>query len=154
MLVSICIITYKRTEGLKRLLQALNELTFTKIIESPQIETVIVDNDTVGVAAEICQEMAADFRWTLKTDVEHQRGISLLEKELYPSAYIQLLRIIKGIALIVIGIFKLMLGVILGKQAIANALLYIYRGTGTIAGFFTIGYQEYKNVHSDLGVTE
>ena len=75
MLVSICIITYKRKDKLKQLLESLNLLKFEEI-EPPQIEVIVVDNDTEGVVAEVCREVQSKYRWQLKTAVEPQRGIT------------------------------------------------------------------------------
>ena len=49
MKVAICIITFRRQEGLKRLLDSLNRLEF-KQQPAPDLQLVVVDNDSAGLA--------------------------------------------------------------------------------------------------------
>ncbi|MGD1874374.1 MAG: glycosyltransferase family 2 protein [Mastigocoleus sp.] len=304
MLVSICIITYQRPQGLQRLLEKLAKLTFDKVTQ-PNIEVIVVDNDTSGIAKSVCSTIKSDFPWLLKTDVQPQRGItyarnksvslasketdfvaildddevpeefwldellfvqkeydadvvtgpvlphfqsanpphwlikggffelsrdptgtqrqvaftnnvlirgnilrqfnpvfdnrfaitggedsqffmklhknnykivwandaivhdwipetrtnakwilrrgywsrgiySSIEKELYPSIKVQLVRFMKGVALILIGLLTFLPGLFLGKSGVVKALLSIYRGIGTVTGLMGIIYQEYE----------
>ncbi len=313
MLVSICVTTYKRPQGLKRLLQGLAKLTFAKV-ERPDIEVIIIDNHNEGVAVKVCQEIEPSFPWILKTDVESQRGVtygrnkslsladpqtdaiaiidddevpvpnwldellwvqqkydadvvtgpalphfveeeppgwimksgffhpprsqtgesrhvaftnnvliraeilrqynpvfdnrfaltggedsylfmrlyqagykivwsdeaivydwipgdrtkpkwilerarhmwsiqSLIEKELYPSFIVRFIRVLKGIALIMIGIVRLPLTLVFGRQGIFKSLMYIYKGTGTFVGLLGLNRQEYKIVNTDVGLS-
>ena len=75
MLVSICITTYQRPEGLRQLLAAIEQLQFIQI-EPPEIEVVVIDNDAAGLACEFCRQLKSEFKWILTCGIELQRGIS------------------------------------------------------------------------------
>ena len=75
MILSVCLITYKRPQGLRRVLEGLNALTFESMAQ-PEIEVIVVDNDIDGLAARICAEIRPSFNWVLKDSVEAQRGIT------------------------------------------------------------------------------
>lgn len=85
MLIAICVATYKRPEGLKRLLAGLNQLTFS-YIEHPQIEVIVVDNDANRSAEAVCQNVKSDLKWPLKYVTESQRGISYARNKAIVSA--------------------------------------------------------------------
>lgn len=73
--VSICIVTYQRPLGIERLLEGINQLTFTRL-EPPTIEVVVVDNDASGSAREPCKHVETHFKWLLKYDIEPVKGVS------------------------------------------------------------------------------
>ncbi len=86
----------------------------------------------------VLYEPIADKRlslsWVLNRGFWSWSVHSLIEKELYPSFKVQFSRTIKGLALILIGIFSIVPAIFLGKNKIAWALLRIYRGMGTLSG--------------------
>ena len=75
MQVSICVITYKRPEGLTRLLEGLNQLRFSRIPE-PEIDVVLVDNDANQSAHPVYGDIQSRFSHGLTYTVESRRGIS------------------------------------------------------------------------------
>jgi succinoglycan biosynthesis protein ExoM len=75
MLIAICVATYQRPEGLKRLLAGLNQLTFS-YVERPDIEIIVVDNDASKSAQTFCESIKPNLQWQLKYVTESQRGIS------------------------------------------------------------------------------
>ena len=72
--VSICIATYRRPSMLRRLLQSLQALTFSKVNE-PAITIVVVDNDPSLSARPVITEFLCK-RYTLRYRVERRPGIS------------------------------------------------------------------------------
>jgi succinoglycan biosynthesis protein ExoM len=80
MLVSICIATYQRPEGLKRLMTGIERLVFTQLT-LPAIEVIIVDNDPDRSAQAFCEGLKSNFQWELKYLSEPQRGISYVRNK-------------------------------------------------------------------------
>lgn len=75
MQVSICVITYKRPDGLARLLEGLDQLDFSRI-PAPDINVVLVDNDVNQSAYLVYAAIQSRFKHELTYHVESQRGIS------------------------------------------------------------------------------
>ncbi|ORA27022.1 hypothetical protein BST13_31100 [Mycobacterium aquaticum] len=73
--VAVCIATYRRSQGLRRLLRSLNELSFPHS-RMLKIEIVVVDNDPAGSARSLCADAAAWVKWPLHYLHEPRRGIS------------------------------------------------------------------------------
>lgn len=71
--VAVCVITYKRPVGLRRLLAGLNALTFRG--PTPAIRCIVVDNDPQGSAQAVVEAVRAGFRWELEFVEEPRRGI-------------------------------------------------------------------------------
>ncbi|KXG78337.1 hypothetical protein AN618_04030 [Fervidicola ferrireducens] len=75
--VAVCITTYKRPNGLARLLSALNEIAFRKIDPAiVDLEIIVVDNDPASSACTICETARFSGKWPLRYYVEPRRGIS------------------------------------------------------------------------------
>lgn len=73
MRVSLCVCTYRRPAGLRRLLHAVARLRTER---GAALEVVVVDNDPAGSAAAVCEEVAAAMPFALRRVEEPRRGIS------------------------------------------------------------------------------
>ncbi len=73
--VSICIATYKRSDGLSKLLDGINKLEF-QLVEEPIIEVIVVDNDASASAKPVYERAKDTFRWNLIYDIEKSKGVS------------------------------------------------------------------------------
>ncbi|MEM6851169.1 MAG: glycosyltransferase family 2 protein [Pseudomonadota bacterium] len=72
--VAVCIITYRRPDGLKRLLASLSKLAFKKT-ESASVEVIVVDNDAEAPMRALVEAERSAFPWPITYDVEPQAGI-------------------------------------------------------------------------------
>lgn len=73
--VAICCITFRRPDGLRRLLDGLNELAFRRNPE-PRITVVVVDNDGAAPMRAWIEARRGGFRWPLRYDCEPVQGVS------------------------------------------------------------------------------
>lgn len=74
MKVAVSVITYRRPEGLRRLLDGINNLKFDKCVPV-DLRVVVADNDSAGSACEYCEEIRRQFTWPIECHVESRRGI-------------------------------------------------------------------------------
>lgn len=95
-----------------------------------------------------------NLKWILFRAYRQPSSYSSAEKELYPSFATQLARMLKGFALIGIGLIRLIPSVFFGRAAIVNSLIYICRGLGTLGGLIGVFYEEYKNIGNLQSVRE
>lgn len=73
--VAICCITFRRPDGLQRLLNGLNGLTFTKNAV-PRITVIVVDNDDAAPMRSLVEGVRPTFRWQLHYGCEPVQGVS------------------------------------------------------------------------------
>lgn len=72
--VAICVISYRRLDGLRRLLLSLNDLRFRES-RRPRVRLIVVDNDPENTAVDLCRSLAPDLRWPVTATTEPRRGI-------------------------------------------------------------------------------
>lgn len=73
MRVAVCTITYRRPDGLRRLLDSLDALTFR--VDPPELEIVVVDNDGQGSGGSVCDSFRPRSKWPVLYEIEPRRGI-------------------------------------------------------------------------------
>ena len=73
--VTVCVCTYQRLDGLRKLLEGLVQQTFTRIPQ-PIITMIIADNEGNPQVKEMCTEFSERYSIALTYIYEPQRGIS------------------------------------------------------------------------------
>ncbi|MFH1733455.1 MAG: glycosyltransferase family 2 protein [bacterium] len=72
--IAICVPTFKRPVGLKRLLEGINEIDLPD--PAPDVKIVIVDNDPDRGAAALIEELKPTLRFPVSYSHQTKRGIS------------------------------------------------------------------------------
>jgi succinoglycan biosynthesis protein ExoM len=72
--VAVCVITYRRPQGLQRLLDGLGRQTFTRC-PAPELRIIAVDNDPEGSAEAVCRTLQDRPGMTVEYLRESRRGI-------------------------------------------------------------------------------
>jgi len=67
----LCVCTYRRPEGLRKLLESLTTLSGTD-----GMQIVVVDNHADGDGAAVCQQLPGDYPFKVYASIEPQAGIS------------------------------------------------------------------------------
>jgi len=91
-----------------------------------------------AVVHEIIPPERTTLRWLLARSYYGWSSHSLLEKKIFPSLSLQAVRLLKGIALIAIGLSTLPISLLKGGYHRANALMYMCKGFGTLSGLLNI----------------
>ena len=87
-----------------------------------------------AVLYEPIAEQRLSLRWLLKRGFWAWSTHSMIERELYPSINRLFIRAVKGVGLIFIGGVSLIPSVLFGQRRLAEALIKIYKGLGTLSG--------------------
>lgn len=73
--VAICVCTFRRQEGLRRLLTGLGALRFAKVAP-PAISIILADNDPAASAKDVVAEMRSRIPWPILYVHEPRRGLA------------------------------------------------------------------------------
>ena len=71
--VAICIATFRRPEGLERLIRSLSALSFRE--QPPEIQVIVVDNDAAAGVRDLCESLQVHSAWPIHYVPEPRRGI-------------------------------------------------------------------------------
>ena len=65
MRIAVAICTCRRPEGLARLLEALRQID-----SDDALDVIIINNDETHQGAQVCEQVAGDYRWPLHCAIE------------------------------------------------------------------------------------
>jgi succinoglycan biosynthesis protein ExoM len=83
--VSVCVATFRRPDGLTRVLRGLDTLVFRKS-PAPVLEVMVIDNDPEGSARRVVESLRTAVRWPLRYEHEPRRGLSNVRNAAMASA--------------------------------------------------------------------
>lgn len=83
--VAVCIPTFRRPDGLRKLLESLNQLTFCRV-SAPRIQIVICDNDPDKPVAMLHPEFRCWSEYPINYAIESQPGLAHVRNRLLDMA--------------------------------------------------------------------